>query len=225
MASKRWRRLVFTSAAVIVMAAGYALLRRWLGRAKAREASPDQTPAVTMGEREAAWAAAAAIRLAERRGNEAGEARDSGAAADARADDLETQLDRARRLLSEHTATSNENHRLRGAVQALTDALTAMSRGPEADIPAAGLVDALQGEIDGLREELAAMELQVKELSEDRDRIVDEADRLRTALDAATDISDPDRLGRLRTELAHVRRSLDIERQRNLRLGRRRRNL
>jgi chromosome segregation ATPase len=177
-----------------------------------------------MGEREAAWAAAAAIRLAERRTTEVAETRDSVAAADARADDLETQLDRARRLLAKHTATSNENLRLRGAVQALTDALTAMRGSPETDAPAAGLVDALQGEIDGLRDELAAMELQVKELSEDRDRIVEEADRLRAALEAAGDTTDPDRLGRLRTELANVRRSLDLERQRNLRLGRRRRD-
>ncbi|MEX2323158.1 MAG: hypothetical protein WEA29_05240 [Acidimicrobiia bacterium] len=225
MASKARRRLLFTFAAVIVVAAGYAVLRRWLEKANIREASLDEAPTVTMGEREAAWAAAAAIRLAERRRVEVGEAGVGVAAAEAHADDLEGQLDRARRLLAEHTATSNENHRLRGAVQALTDALTAMPRGPATDPPDPGLVDALQGEIDGLRDELAAMELQIKELSEDRDRIVEEADRLRTALEAAGDTTDPDRLGRLRTELLHVRRSLDIERQRNLRLGRRRRDL
>ncbi|HUG75331.1 MAG TPA: hypothetical protein VMM81_06625 [Acidimicrobiia bacterium] len=222
MASKR-QRLLFAFAAVIVMAVGYALLRRWLGSPKPREASVDEMPAATVGEREAAWAAAATMRLAERRRNEVGAARDTLAAAEARADDLEAQLELARRLLSEHTAISNENHRLRGAVQALTDALTAMPPGGETSAPTPGLADALQGEIDGLRDELAAMELQVKELSEDRDRIVEEADRLRTALEAAGETTDPDRLGRLRTELVNVRRSLDIERQRNLRLGRRRR--
>ena len=225
MASKRRRRLLFTFAAVAVVAGGYAMLRRRLGKAAPRADSVDETPAVTVGEREAAWAAAAAMRLVERRGNDADESRDGVVAAEARADDLTGQLDRARHLLAEHTATANENHRLRGAVQALTDALTAISRGPETDAPAAGLVDALQGEIEGLRDELTAMELQVKELSEDRDRIAEEADRLRSALEATENPTDPDRLGRLRTELAHLRRSLDIERQRNLRLGRRRRDL
>lgn len=216
--------MLFTFAAVMVVAIGYAVVRRWLRRDGSATAAPDLVAEVTAGEREAAWAAAAAMRLVERSVEEARDAREAVALAETRTTDLEAQLERARHLLAEHTATANENHRLRGAVQALTDALTAMRTAPEPDAPSQGVIDALQGEIDGLRDELSAMEVQVKEIAEDRDRIAEEADRLRTQLEATGEGVDAGRMGRLLTELTHVRRSLEIERQRNLRLGRRRRD-
>lgn len=183
------------------------------------EAQPSLQPLVTPAEREAAWAALAAHRLAERRLAEAIEALDAAGEAREHVIAVEDQLALARRLLASHTATLNENLRLRGSAEALTAALVAMretdtqSADPEA-------IAALEEELEALRSELLAMELQVKELAEERDRAVDDADELRAALEGAPS-TDDDALRRLRLEIGHVRRSLEIERQRNLRLGRR----
>jgi regulator of replication initiation timing len=226
----RWvtaRRAAIVAAVTATAALVISVVRRLLATVSAPPADDHPVRTVTPAEREAAWAARTAQAMLEQRIREladshaeVGRLEERLASLAEHATTTEDQLALARRHLTEHTAVSNENLRLRGAVDALTEAITALHR-------SAGegrVVAALEEEVETLRAELVGMELQVKELAEERDRIVEEADRLRGALDDADRDGDADAVRRLRLELGHVRRSLDVERRRNLRLGSRRRD-
>jgi predicted nucleic acid-binding Zn-ribbon protein len=226
----RWlaaRRVGFAAVATAAAALLTSAVRRVLATLSPPPAGERPDPAVTPAEREAAWAARAAQAMLERRSIDLAESRrETGrleerlASVEQHAATIEEQLAIARRHLTDHTAVANENLRLRGAVDALTDAIAALHR----SAAEGGVSAALEEEVEDLRAELLAMELQVKELAEERDRVVEEADRLRAALDAASRDGDAGTERRLRLELDHVRRSLEVERRRNLRLGSRRRD-
>jgi chromosome segregation ATPase len=226
----RWvaaRRAALVGGLAAVAAVIATVLRRILATVPSRP-SPERAapgPSVTPAEREAAWAARAAQSMLEQRISDLAEAsaevdrlRDRLASLEQHAASVDEQLRSARRHLADHTAVANENLRLRGAVDALTEAIAAVHRSVGED-----RAD-LEQDVEEARAELVSLELQIKELAEERDRAVDEADALRDALDAASRDRGPDSERRLRLELEHVRRSLAVERQRNLRLGRRHRD-
>lgn len=212
------RKVVIAAVVAVLAAAVAAAALEWLRRVGW---SMSRRREVTPGEREAVWALGETHRLLRRRSAELEEARRDAAeladrleALQATLTDTQEQLAIARRLLGETTAVANENLRLRGAVEALTAAI-AEARGGDADA-------APSEELESLRSEIIDLEAQLKELAEDRDRAVDEAERLRRELEEGTRVGDVDEaLQRLRAELERTETSLEIERRRNLRLGRR----
>jgi chromosome segregation ATPase len=212
------RKVVIAVVVAVLAAAVAAAALEWLRRAGS---SMRRRREVTPGEREAVWALGETHRLLRRRSAELEEARRDAAELADRLEALQTtltdtqeQLATARRFLAETTAVANENLRLRGAVDALSAAI-AGARGRDAE-------PASSEEMESLRSEIIDLEAQLKELAEDRDRAVDDAERLRGEMEVETRGGDvDDALQRLRAELERTRTSLEIERRRNLRLGRR----